>query len=114
MLHLSPPKVKRVLKSIKTPPSQGSHKVRVMFEPFSMMYEYQHFQSKNEEELIKDLIPLLEGARIFLTGRGREERNEKMIRLTPDLKKVEIRQIGTGNQLFKVDSHFWTKDLTGA
>jgi len=37
-----------------------------MFEPFSLMYEYHHFASKAEEDLIKDVIPLLEGARLFL------------------------------------------------
>lgn len=101
LLKLSPPRPKRV----KSP--EPCDKVRVMFEPFSLMYEYHHFASKAEEELIKDVIPLLEGTRLFLQGRG--DRTEKMLRLTPDLQKVELRQLGT--DLFKVDSFFWVRDL---
>lgn len=81
-----------------------------MFEPFSLMYEYHHFASKAEEDLIKDVIPLLEGTRLFLQGRGRDDRSEKMLRLTPDLQKIELRQMGS--DLFKVDSFFWVRDLS--
>ena len=102
LLKLSPPK------RVKSP--EPCDKVRVMFEPFNLMYEYHHFASKAEEELIKDVIPLLEGARLFLQGRSRDDRSEKMLRLTPDLQKVELRQLGT--ELFKVDSFFWVRDLS--
>jgi len=33
-----------------------------------------------------------------------------MLRLTPDLQKVELRQLGS--ELFKVDSFFWVRDLS--
>ena len=98
LLHLSPPKIQEALVQLGTPPSIAEFdKVRVMFSPFNQVYEYQHFSTVAQHDLLNDLVPLLEGCQIYLTKNRPLDnleallRNERLLRLTPDLQKLEIR-----------------------
>ena len=97
-MHLSPPKIQEALVQLGTPPSIAEFdKVRVMFSPFNQVYEYQHFSTVAQHDLLNDLVPLLEGCQIYLTKNRPLDnleallRNERLLRLTPDLQKLEIR-----------------------
>ena len=74
--------------------------MRVVFHPFNELYEISGLKGIKEYHLVKGILPLFEGVRIFFIkshlGRSNYPSDylkgkERMVRLTPDLKRLEIR-----------------------
>ena len=95
------------------------HKLRVVFLPFNEMYEISTLRSERDHYLITALLPLLEGQRVFLLKShiGRQQYpedylkgRERIIRLTPDVKRIELRGCGDG---YKIDKFYKVHSLQG-
>lgn len=121
---MSPPRAKQALEKMGSPPSLEKNeddqiKLRVIFQPFKELYEFHHFNNQAQYEAVKSIMPLFEGAKIFLVrhlhanpSADLMKKRERLIRLKHDLSKIEIRHLDQP-PLFKVDTFFKVDTLTG-
>ena len=85
-------------------------KIRIVFNPFNELYEFNNLRNAYEFEIIQKIIPLFEGQIIYLMLNRPQHRctseflagKERLLRLTPDINRLEFRFIGN-TPLYKID-----------